>query len=183
MTKLRKIALAVLALLGLTILVVIVLALFQPDSYTVTVTRDIDAPPAAIVPHLTDMEAWAEWNPWADIDPNAQLEFSDPATGEGAWYLWKGNEDMGSGKMTIASIDDSRVEYDLEFIEPFEGTAEVAIGWEPSGDDTTVTWSMEGQNNFGSKVASLFVDFQSAIEKDFEDGLAKLEAAASSAAE
>jgi len=177
--KLRKVALWVLALLGLTIAVVVVLALLQPDSYSVSVSRDMDVSPEAIEPQVTDMERWAAWNPWAEIDPNATLEFSDPTSGEGAWYTWKGNEDMGSGKMTIASIDGSRVSYDLEFIEPFQSTADVAIAWEPQGEGTKVVWSMEGQNNFTSKLASLFVDFQGAIAKDFEDGLANLEAAAS----
>lgn len=177
--KLRKFALGCLALLGLVIGVVVVLALMQPDTYSVSVTRDMSVPPAAIEPQVTDMQAWAAWNPWAEVDPNATLEFSDPTAGEGAWYTWKGNEDMGSGKMTIASIDGAQVSYDLVFIEPFESTADVAIAWEPQGEGTKVTWSMEGQNNFGSKVASLFVDFQAAITKDFEDGLANLEAAAS----
>jgi len=176
--KIRKIALGCLGVLGLVIAVVVVLALMQPDTYRVSVSRDMSAPPEAIEPLVTDMREWAAWNPWAEIDPNATLEFSDPAAGEGAWYTWKGNEDMGSGKMTVISVADSQVEYDLEFIEPFAGHADVAIAWEPSGDDTAVTWSMEGENTFGSKVASLFMDFQGAIEKDFEDGLANLDAAA-----
>lgn len=177
--NLRKVALGCLGLLGLAIGVVVVLALMQPDEYTLSVSRTMAVPPEAIEPQVTDMRAWAEWNPWAEIDPNATLEFSDPAAGDGAWYTWKGNEDMGSGKMTIASVDASRVTYDLEFIEPFESTAEVAIAWAPSGDGTEVTWSMEGQNNFGAKLASLFVDFEEAIAKDLENGLENLEAAAS----
>lgn len=176
--KLRKLALGCLGLLGVAIAVVVVLALMQPDTYTVSVSRTMPAAPAAIEPQATDLRNWAEWNPWSEIDPNAALEFSDPASGEGAWYSWEGNEEMGSGKMTIASIGAARVDYDLEFIEPFEGAADVTITWEPSGEGTEVTWSMEGQNTFGSKVASLFVDFESAITKDFEDGLANLEAAA-----
>jgi hypothetical protein len=174
----RKVIFAILALVGLTIVVVMLLAVLQPDSYSVERSRTMDVPPEAIVPLVTDLREWAEWNPWAEIDPDADLEYSDPATGEGAWYTWKGNEDMGSGKMTIVSIGDSRVDYDLEFIEPFESESDVAIEWAASGEGTEVTWSMEGQNNFGAKLASLFVDFQEAIGKDFDDGLANLEAAA-----
>jgi len=175
----RKVIFGILALLGLTIVVVMLLAVLQPDSYTVERSRTMAVAPEAIVPQVTDMREWAEWNPWAEVDPNAELDFSDPPAGEGAWYTWKGNEDMGSGKMTVTSVGDGRVDYDLEFIEPFEGEADVAIEWASSGEGTEVTWSMEGQNDFGAKIASLFVDVEGMIGKDFEDGLANLEAAAS----
>jgi len=174
----RKIAFAILALLGITIVVVMAVAALQPDTYTVERSRTIAAPPEAITPLVTDLRAWNEWNPWSAIDPNAELEFSEPASGEGAWYSWKGNEDMGSGKMTIASVTTSRVAYDLEFIEPFESEADVAFAWEPSGEGTAVTWSMEGHNDFGAKLAGLFVHFENAIGRDFEEGLANLEARA-----
>ncbi len=85
---------------------------------------------------------------------------------------------MGAGKMTIASVDGSRVDYDLEFIEPFESEADVAIEWTASDEGTEVTWSMDGQNDLMGKIAGLFVDFEMAIGRDFDDGLANLEAAA-----
>ena len=175
----RKVIFGILALLGLTIVVVMAIAALQPDSYTVERSRTMAVAPEAIVPHVTDLREWAEWNPWAEIDPDAELDFSEPPAGEGAWYTWKGNEDMGSGKMTVTSVGEGRVDYDLEFIEPFESEADVTIEWAPSGEGTKVTWSMEGHNDFGAKVAGLFVAFEKAIGRDFEDGLANLEAAAS----
>ena len=31
-------------------------------------------------------------------------EFSDPPHGQGAWYTWSGNEDVGMGKMTSTEV-------------------------------------------------------------------------------
>ncbi len=156
---------------------VLALAAAQPGTYRIERTRPIPATEAQITPHLTDLRRWSEWNPWADIDPNMTLEFSDPAAGEGAWYTWA-SEEAGAGKMTVVSIAPREVRYALEFTEPFASEADVVLTLEPAGEMTEVTWAMEGENDLGGKVVSLFFDMDTAIGGDFERGLAKLEGVA-----
>ena len=45
-----------------------------------------------------------------------------------------------------------------------------------------LTWSMDGENNFGSKAAGLFMDMEKMIGSDFEKGLADIKALAEVAA-
>ena len=50
----------------------------------------------------------------------------------------------------------------------------VQFTFEPAGDQTTVTWSMEGKKNFMSKAIGLFMSMDSMIGGQFEKGLADL---------
>ena len=44
----------------------------------------------------------------------------------------------------------------------------------PEGENTVVTWSMEGQCNFVSKAVQLFLDMDKMLGADFEAGLANM---------
>jgi hypothetical protein len=171
----KKILLGVLVVVVVLVLGVVVAAMMQPDTYHVERSRTIDAPPSVVAPHLTDFRMWVEWNPWRELDPQMRLTYSDPASGEDAWYEWHGNDDVGSGKMTITDIDDDSVAYDLEFIEPFESKADTQITFEPEGTGTHVVWSMDADNDFMGKVFCLFMNMDAMIGADFERGLENLD--------
>ncbi|HEY8428709.1 MAG TPA: SRPBCC family protein, partial [Sandaracinaceae bacterium] len=85
----------------------------------------VAAAPDRILPHLTDLRKWSEWNPWRDLDPSLRLTYSDPASGEGAWYAWEGNDDAGKGRMEITTVGDRAVRYRLVFVEPFPSESDV----------------------------------------------------------
>jgi hypothetical protein len=52
------------------------------------------------------------------------------------------------------------------------------FGLQPQGKATTVTWSMSGPMPFISKIMSVLVGMDQIIGRDFERGLAQLEAEA-----
>jgi hypothetical protein len=72
----------------------------------------------------------------------------------------------------------SRILIKLDFISPFEGHNTAEFTMKPSGDatnvTTNVTWAMDGPAPFVSKVMQVFINLDSMIGKDFEDGLANL---------
>lgn len=171
----KKIALGVGAVILLAIGGLLVAAAVQPDHYRVERSREIAAAPDAIQPELADLERWSEWNPWAELDPNMELTYSDPPSGEGAWYEWAGNDDVGRGRMEITSVSPTRVTYDLSFIEPFASESAVELRLEPEGEATRVVWVMEGDNDFVSKLFGVFMDMDAMIGSDFERGLANLD--------
>lgn len=176
--KRRRVVLGCLGAFAVIVLGVLATAAAQPDTFRVERSRNIEAEPEVIRAQLVDLHRWAEWNPWADRDPDMTLQFSEPAEGAGAWYEWEGNEDVGTGRMTISSVDDQRVRYDLEFIEPFQSTSHVELRMEPGTVGTThVTWLMEGDNDLMGKLMGLFVDWETDIARDFDQGLANLETA------
>lgn len=171
----KKIAGVVAALIG----TVLVLAIMQPDSFTVQRSTDIQAPPEKIFPFVDDFSRWQSWSPWDKKDPSMKRTLSTPSAGKGATYAWEGNDDVGKGKMTIVeSTQPNRVAIKLDFTAPFEAHNDVAFTLAPKAALTQVTWTMQGPMPFVSKVMGVFVSMDTLVGKDFEAGLANLKAAA-----
>jgi hypothetical protein len=63
----------------------------------------------------------------------------------------------------------------LEFLRPFKATNMAEFLFKADGNQTTVTWSMSGKNNFMGKAFGLFVDCEKMVGRDFEKGLASLD--------
>lgn len=106
-----------------------------------------------------------------------QRTFSGPEEGIGSIYEWKGNDEVGSGRMEIVeSKPPNLVTMKLDFLTPFEGhnTAEFKI--EPGREATDVTWSIHGPVPFECKIFHLVFDMDKMIGSDFEAGLKSLKA-------
>jgi hypothetical protein len=170
----KKIALGLLGALAGLLLVVVALGATRPSHYEVSRSLLVQATPEQITPMLTDLHAWNTWNPWDAMEPTSTKEYSDPASGVGAWYTWRGDQ-TGSGRMEIISISPTRVDYALHFTAPMEDTATVHFDLAPVGDTrTNVTWSMEGEQNLMGRIFGLFMDMDTMIGGDFEQGLTNL---------
>jgi len=82
---------------------------------------------------------------------------------------------VGEGRMTIEeSKANELVRIKLEFIKPWQATNSTTFTFSPVAEGTSVTWKMEGQNDFMGKAFSLFMDMDGMIGKDFEKGLATI---------
>jgi uncharacterized protein YndB with AHSA1/START domain len=151
----------------------------QPPTFRIVRSTTIKAAPEAVFVHVNDFHQWQAWSPWEKLDPQLQRTYEGPASGEGAVYLWKGNDQVGEGRMTIVeSRPDERVRIKLEFLKPFAATNEADFKFQPDGDETVVTWSMLGEHNFLSKAMCLIMNMDQMIGADFEKGLASLKAVA-----
>ena len=60
------------------------------DTFRVERSTLIDAPAAAIFPHINDFHAWADWSPFEKMDADLAKTFSGPQSGLGAAYAWVG---------------------------------------------------------------------------------------------
>jgi uncharacterized protein YndB with AHSA1/START domain len=168
---LRAIAIAILALVVALVLYVAT----RPDSFRVQRTATIAAPAERIYPLIADFHAWPRWSPWEQIDPALQRTYGGPASGRGATYAWRGNQDVGSGRMEI--IDEtppSRVVIKLDFVEPFEAHNTAELTLQPDGGGSAVTWAMYGPNTTLGKIMGLFFDMDSMVGQQFEKGLENL---------
>lgn len=164
-------------LIALAVIVVALLgfATTKPDTFRVERAASIKATPETIFAHINDFRSWDDWSPWEKLDPALQRTYSGAAIGLGAVYEWKGNSDVGSGRMEIMeSSPASKISIKLDFIEPFETQSTSEFTLTPEGDATKITWAMHGPNQFLGKVMSIFVDMDNHIGKDFETGLANL---------
>jgi hypothetical protein len=165
------------ALAVIVVLFVVVVAT-RPAAFRVTRTGRINAPAEVVFANVNTLRNWEAWSPWAKVDPNAKSTFSGPDSGTGSSMAWSGNNKVGEGRMTITDNRPNEVIHlKLEFLRPMKATHMAEFLFKSDGNQTTVTWSMSGKNNFMGKAFSLFVDCDKMIGRDFEKGLASLDSA------
>jgi len=165
----------ILIVLAVIIVVFLIVVAMQPSQYQVTRSATVSAAPAAVFPHVNELKKWEAWNPWGKIDPAMKLTYEGPPAGKGAAYAWVGNREVGEGRMTITdSRPNELVQFKLEFFKPMAGTSDAEFAFKPEGNQTTVTWSMRGKNNFIAKAMCLFMNMDQMIGGQFEKGLAAM---------
>lgn len=177
----HKILIGIGVVVVLPIVIILVLASFQPDSFAIKREITIKAPSEKVFGLINNFHNWTFWSPWEKLDPNLKRSYSGADEGVGAVYAWVGNDNVGEGRMEIKeSTSPSNVRIDLRFIKPFQSDNFADFRLTPKGDSTQVVWEMGGPNLFMGKVMTLFIDMDSMIGKDFESGLAAMKAKAES---
>jgi hypothetical protein len=147
----------------------------RPSEFRIFRTATMAAPLSPVFERVNDLRNWADWSPWARMDPNMEKIYSGPDAGAGATHAWKGNRKVGQGRMTITESRTSElIRIKLEFLKPFKATNTAEFTFKPVADKTEVTWSMSGKNGIMGKVFSLFVNMDKMVGSDFEKGLASL---------
>jgi hypothetical protein len=163
-----------LILIGVVALILIVAA-FRPDSYSVSRSTTIAATPEKIGPFLQNFHNFASWSPWQHLDPNMAITYSGNETGPGAMYSWEGNSKAGKGSMVELTASRLQTKVTVNFIKPFASQSLSTYDLTPQPDGTTrVTWTMSGKSNYMSKVMTTFVSMDKMIGGDFDQGLANL---------
>jgi len=151
----------------------------RPNTLHVDRKQVLAAPPAVVFALVNDFQKWAAWSPWEKLDPSMQKKYEGAPSGVGASYYWLGNDKVGEGRMTILeSVPGERIRIKLEFIKPWEGTNATTFTFAPRGEETEVTWAMDGPATFMTKLFSLVADMDGMIGKDFEKGLGQMKAVA-----
>jgi len=159
------------------IAVVVIFAATRADAFHVERIVDIKSAPENIFPLINDFHQWDAWTPY-NKDPAMQKTFSGNTSGAGAIYAWQGNKQVGKGSIEItATTPPTRVALDLHMMEPFEAHNKVVFTLNAAGDTTSVTWGMDGRQNFLLKIMGLFFSMDKMVGKDFEVGLLRLKAA------
>lgn len=148
----------------------------QPNSYSFSRSKTIDAPVSLLYNKVNDYKEWPSFSPWLEQDTNATLNFEDKTVGEGAGYSWNG-EDLGEGSMRTLETESNRsIIQKIEFIKPFESQSNINWFFEPTKEGTKVTWQMEGEQDFMTKLYTTFMgSIESNTSPDFERGLFKLD--------
>ena len=166
-------------LIGLAAIVVVLVVIIalQPSTYHVERSATMNAPAPAVFAQVNDFHKWNAWSPWAKIDPAMKQTFDGAPAGNGAGYAWVGNSEVGEGRMTITESHPSDlVKIKLEFIKPFAATSNTVFTFKPEGNQTKVTWAMDGDKNFIAKAFHLVMNIDKMVGGDFEKGLAQMKA-------
>lgn len=160
----------VVALAGL-----LVFAATKPRTFRVQRAMSIRASRETIFAVISDFRKWGLWSPWETKDPAMTRTFSGAASGTGSVYEWKGNKEVGQGRMEIIeTVAPSKVTIKLDFIRPFEAHNFAEFTLDSQDRSTEVTWAMHGPLPYMAKVMSVVCDMDRMVGKDFERGLANL---------
>jgi uncharacterized protein YndB with AHSA1/START domain len=174
-SQLRTMITKVLIALAVLIVALCIIVVLQPSEFRITRSATVAAPPAVVFDQVNDLHKYQTWSPFAKLDPAMQTTVEGPSVGTGAVLVWTGNGKAGEGRMKLSeSRPNELVRFDLEFFKPFKATNMAEFTFKPQGDQTVVTWSMTGKNNFLFKAVGLFMNSDKMVGGMFEEGLANL---------
>ena len=170
----------IVAALAVVVVALVAVIATRPATFHLERSAAVNAPASVVFARLNGFASWDDWSPWSKLDPNMKKTLSGPREGVGAHYAWESpQDDVGSGEMTITAIvPNEKVVMDLHFMKPFEARNVTTLSMKPADAPTTVTWSMDGENDFMGKAMSLVMDMDKMVGPDFEKGLASLKALA-----
>ncbi len=165
----------ILVVLAVVIALLAIIISLQPPVFLVSRTAPVNTPASTVFKYVNNLHNWDKWSPWSKLDPNAQTKLEGPAEGVGAIFRWDGDSKVGAGSMLITeSRPNELVGIQLDFLRPFKGTNTVQFTFKPDGNQTLVTWAMEGKKNFMAKAMHMVINCDKMIGKFFDEGLANL---------
>lgn len=121
----------ILKIIGIVLLCIIALpfivALFVPRSYTVSVSETINQPKQVVYDYVRMLDNQKDYSIWVMEDKDLKPEIIGTDGTVGAIQKWDSkNENVGAGEQQITALSPDRMDVDLRFIRPFEGTAKAA---------------------------------------------------------
>ncbi len=123
---------------------VLLLAAIMPSRYNVKKNTIINKPIDIVMNKVGDLNYYATWNPWQQMDPHATKTVTGTPGTRDHKYSWHGKK-IGTGSLTINSIDDTHIHFDLEFLKPWKSHANDNWSFEKySDDETKIIWHNSG---------------------------------------
>lgn len=173
----KPLKIAGILLLALVAIVLVMNAL-APKVFELERSIVIDAPRSTVFPYAQYLEQQSRWSPWSQLDPNMKTTLTGIDGTVGAASAWEGNKDVGTGAQTLILVQpNERVETQLQFIEPFESTADAWIALKDAeGDATEVTWGFRSPMPFPSNIFGMIMGMKKQMDKDYTGGLKNLKA-------
>ena len=169
----------ILLIVAAVIAALLAYAAFKPDTFRLSRSATIAAPPDKVFALINDLRRFNEWNPFAKLDPLNAITYDAVTAGVGGAYNWQGKK-SGAGRMQIIeSVSPQRVTAKLDFSKPFEAHNMADFTLQAQGDkSSTVTWTMHGPMPYLNRLMTIFFDMDKTVGTEFETGLANLKALA-----
>lgn len=105
----------------------LIVALFIPKTYTVSVTQTINKPQNVVFDYVKLLNNQKNYSIWVMEDPNLNPEIIGTDGTVGAIQKWNSKlENVGEGEQKITALTNERMDVDLHFVRPFKGEAKAA---------------------------------------------------------
>lgn len=167
----------ILIFLVVAIALILVTALFVKKSYFVERKITINQPEHEVFDYVKFLKNQNKFSKWATMDPAMKQSYRGTDGMPGFVSTWESDlKDVGKGEQTIVKVTDGeRIDYDLHFIEPFEGKAQAYLTTDFASDTSTlVTWGFVSKMNYPMNIMLLFMDMEAMVGNDLSAGLSNL---------
>ncbi|MEJ2400182.1 MAG: SRPBCC family protein [Xanthomonadales bacterium] len=169
-------------LLALVLALVLFLAagFLLPRAVQVERSVVIERPPATVHGLVDGFATFPAWSPWMERDPAMQYTISEPASGVGARFEWRGDpRQVGSGAQEVVASEPYR-SVELRIDSDQLGTARTRFTVERRAGGARLTWRYEADllqsdgliRGIFDRWFGLF--YARWIARDLEQGLARL---------
>lgn len=123
----------------------LVIAALLPKTYHIEKTIVIKRSTGEVMNRIGNLNDYSLWNPWQQADPSSVKTITGTPNTTGHKYSWQGKK-TGVGSLTLASMDEKHIHFDLEFLKPWKSKAKDNWLFEKWGDgETKVTWENSGE--------------------------------------
>lgn len=126
----------------------------QDGHFSVSETREMNAPPEVVFEEVNDFKNWQKWGSWMNNE-SLKINYPDITSGKGAFYSWSSDKD-GEGAMETLDIEiNKKITQKIVFNGSLEDEGnQVTWTFEPqnNGKSTLVSWYMEGSLNLFEKI-------------------------------
>lgn len=171
----------ILKVLGIIVLILIavplIAALFVPKEYGATRTVVIDRPLDEVYDFAKYLKNQNQYGKWNLIDPAMEHYYEGEDGTVGFVSGWKSeNPEVGHGEQEIIAIQEKqRIDYELRFIEPFEGKDKAFMTFsEIDPNQTEVGWGFDGKMSYPMNLMIPLMNMEEMIGDDFQTGLDNL---------
>lgn len=153
MRILKKIILGILAIIALLLIV----ALFIPNDYTVSVSTTVNQPKTVVFDYVKQIKNQEKYSVWVMQDPNVVMDYQGIDGTVGFKASWNSKDDnVGEGSQQITAVSDDRIDVDLHFERPMKGESKAATIVEVvSENQTKVTNEFYGHSDYPMNLMSL----------------------------
>lgn len=146
MKVLKIIGIGIIGIIALFLLI----ALFIPNEYTVSVSTTIDKPRQAVFDYVKLVKNQEDYSIWVMEDPNVKMDYQGVDGTVGFKASWNSKDDnVGEGSQQITAISEERIDVDLNFVRPMKGEAKVSTFLESvSANETKIRVDFYGNSSY-----------------------------------
>lgn len=170
-----KIVKWILAGIGCLIVLLLIIALFLKNEYTVEREITISKSRQEVFDYIKLLKNQDHYSKWVMTDPAMKKDFTGTDGTVGFVYAWDSkNKNTGKGEQEITSLKEREsVETEVRFERPMEGIAHIHMKTEDaSANGTRVTWGMNGKNPYPLNLMNLLIPHM--LGNDLDVSLATL---------
>jgi len=132
------------------IILLLIIALFIPNDYTVSVSTTINKPKQVVFDYVKMVKNQEDYSIWVMQDPNVNMDYQGVDGTVGFKASWDSKDDnVGAGSQQITAISEERIDVDLHFERPMKGEAKASTLLESiSGNETKITAEFYGNSSY-----------------------------------